>query len=243
MTFSQWNSQDQAPFELGIARGSGRPVPILLLLDTSSSMEGAPIEDLNRALVSWSDELKRDEFLRQNGEIALISFGKGGVRIVSGRTPDAHGAFVRVAEFQPPTMTAGGVTPMYEAIRQGVRLVNDHRKVFRGQGIITYRPNVYLVSDGAPTDQDGKRTADWREAIPLLRKNERENRLLFFAIGVANADEDVLQALAPDAFYKMEGLPFQKLLALVSASSGSVATGEDPRATFQRFRRLLEESS
>jgi hypothetical protein len=51
---------DQIPF--GAAEFADNPeprCPCLLLLDTSGSMQGAPISELNRGLVAFKDELIR----------------------------------------------------------------------------------------------------------------------------------------------------------------------------------------
>ena len=51
-----FESHDSQPedFQPGIAAGPLQPLPLLLLLDVSSSMKGQPIDELNRALVDGS---------------------------------------------------------------------------------------------------------------------------------------------------------------------------------------------
>jgi uncharacterized protein YegL len=226
-------------FQPGIAAGPLQPLPLLLLLDVSSSMKGAPIDELNRALAGWERDLKGDEQLLRHGEIAIITFGGRQAKVVSGSSSDADGAFEPVAAWRAPTLTAGGVTPMVEAISVAMNLAIDRRASLSERGILSFRPNVFLITDGQPTDAQGNPSDDWRQLIPELRAAEERNRLLFFALGIAAADEAVLRGLAPDAYYKTQDIQFRQLLRLVSTSSGSTLRGDDARMTFQRVRKMF----
>jgi uncharacterized protein YegL len=240
MTAYDGRQTQSSTFQPGLSSGRAQPIPIVLLVDTSTSMQGHAIGELNNALVDWERDLKNDEYLRQQGEIALVSFGNGGVTIITGSSSDATGAFVRVEDFRAPTLTANGVTPMVDAIRKGIDLANERRRLLRSQGIVPYRPTLYMISDGFPTDAKGELSKTWHEIVPEIREAEERKHLLFFALGVANADEDVLRQLAPNGYYKADGLQFRRVLRMVSASSGSVGKHQDPRESFERIRRLLE---
>jgi uncharacterized protein YegL len=226
-------------FQPGIAAGPLQPLPLLLLLDVSSSMKGAPIDELNRALVGWERDLKGDEQLQRHGEIAIITFGGRQAKVISGSSPDADGAFEPVATWRAPKLAAGGVTPMVEAISLAITLAVERRASLSKRGILSYRPNVFLITDGQPTDAQGNPSEDWRRLVPELRAAEERNRLLFFALGVTAADETVLRGLAPDAYYKTKDIQFRQLLRLVSTSSGSTLRGDDARMTFQRVRKMF----
>ncbi len=49
--------------------------PCLLLLDTSGSMSGQPISELNQGLLAFRDDLSQDALAAKRVEIALITFG------------------------------------------------------------------------------------------------------------------------------------------------------------------------
>ena len=87
--------------------------PCLLLLDTSTSMIGVPIAELNRGLVTLKHDLASDPLAMKRVESAIVTFGP--VRLVSD--------FQTLDLFVPPLLNAEGDTPMGAAIDSGLELV------------------------------------------------------------------------------------------------------------------------
>src|SRR5271154_6652974 len=71
--------------------------PCVLLLDTSGSMNGAPIKALNDGLAAFRDELSNDALARRRVEVAVVTFGAE-VKVAQD--------FVTVDSFTPPTLEA-----------------------------------------------------------------------------------------------------------------------------------------
>jgi hypothetical protein len=55
--------------------------PCVLLLDTSSSMQGQPVGALNEGMRVFQADVQTDELAQRRSEIALVTFGNGGVRV------------------------------------------------------------------------------------------------------------------------------------------------------------------
>src|SRR5947207_15921987 len=69
-------SDDQIPFDHPELVANPEPrCACLLLLDTSGSMQGKPIAELNAGLVTLKDELMADTMAVQRVQIAVVSFG------------------------------------------------------------------------------------------------------------------------------------------------------------------------
>jgi uncharacterized protein YegL len=221
---------------------------ITLVVDTSASMQqNGAVDELNRALRRWCDELRSNDHLQASGEIALITFGKDHVLAVdpSGRMAgNSARPYVPLRDFNPPQLVAGGLTPMVEAIQYALEVVATRKRELTAEGIgLAYRPMVYLITDGVPTDERGQRTDRWREVAAMLRQHEAGKHLLFFAFGVRGADEDVLRGLAPNAWYLLDNTDFTQVLRLVSTSIGSARSESRDAPADAIYERFQEDNT
>lgn len=197
--------------------------PVVLLLDTSGSMKGAPIEELNAALQTFARELKTDPLASLRVEVAIVTFG-GEVRAmdVAGdgelEAFDAARAFITVDQFHPPTLQARGATPMGEATRRALDLLRQRKEIYKQNAADYFRPWVFLITDGKPTDF-------WQSAAEQARLEESRKGLLFFGIGVEGADLKTLAQFCPENRppLKLRGLAFSELFQWLSKSLSAVA--------------------
>ena len=103
----------QVPFDANEFVENPEPrCPCLLLLDTSGSMSGRAIDELNVGLQTFASELTSDGLAAKRVEVAVVSFGP--VKLESN--------FVSAEHFSAPVLKAGGRTPMGEAITLGLSL-------------------------------------------------------------------------------------------------------------------------
>lgn len=185
--------------------------PCVLLLDTSASMNGAAINALNEGLRTFKDELNRDNLAKKRVEVAIITFNFD-VQVVQD--------FVTADQFDPPILTAQGLTHMGSAINMGLDIIESRKAQYRNNGVAYYRPWVFLITDGEP---QGEPDSIVEQAAQRIRDDEANKRVAFFAVGVEGANIMRLSEIVVRSPLKLAGLNFQELFIWLSASMQRVS--------------------
>ncbi len=179
-----------------------------LVLDTSSSMDGEPIRELNAALAQFIGELKADDFASYAIELCVITFGSE----IREQLPFTPAYQVEVN----PQLTAGGATPMGEAVGRAVRMLGERKEEYRRQGVSYYQPWLVLMSDGAPTD-------DWHQAAEQLRGLAESKKVVSLPVGIGGADLRVLGEFSNRPARPLAGLKFREFFVWLSQSMARVS--------------------
>jgi uncharacterized protein YegL len=170
-------------------------------------MNGAPIDELNAGLKAYREELVADQLASKRVEISIVTFGP--VTVVQD--------FTTVDAFTPPQLMASGNTPMGAAIAKGIEILRERKDMYRKAGIAFYRPWIFLITDGAPTDA-------WNSAAEMIQSGEARKEFAFFAVGVNDADFGVLSSLSKAREpLRLKGLRFADLFHWLSNSQQSVS--------------------
>ncbi|MGL5807362.1 MAG: vWA domain-containing protein [Xenococcaceae cyanobacterium] len=186
--------------------------PVILLCDTSGSMAGKRIELLNEGIKLFKGEVEQDAIASLRVEIAIVTFGFDRVQLAQD--------FVTIDEFTPPELKADDVTPMGEAIEYALNLLEQRKETYKNNGIQYYRPWVFLITDGEPTDY-------WQNAAIKVREAETHRRLSFFAVGVEGANFDTLKQITYERPpLKLNGLNFKDMFQWLSTSVKQVSASQ-----------------
>ncbi|MEU8258361.1 VWA domain-containing protein [Micromonospora inaquosa] len=155
---------------------AARTLPVILLLDTSGSMqEDSKIDVLNDAVTEMIDELAEADAGHGYITLSIVTFGGSSAKVLVEHTP--------VGEVEFSSLTARGKTPLGDGFRLARAIIED-RDALPSR---TYRPTIALVSDGLPTDRN------WEEELDALLASERGQKCTKFALAVgADADRDML---------------------------------------------------
>jgi len=184
-------------------------IPICLVLDTSGSMAGAPINELQEGVSIFYQALEEDEIAKLSAEIAVVTFGNGGVQVLND--------FSSLERQSIPRLQAGGLTPMGEAIEKALDLLENRKNEYKAAGVDYYQPWMVVMTDGLPTD-------DVNNAIIRTRELVDNRKLVVFPIAIGdNADKQVLQALSNKPPLKLKGLNFKDFFVWLSKSVSKVS--------------------
>jgi len=161
------------------ARNNATRVAICLCVDTSTSMDGEPINELNRGIQTFVNELLNDEIAKYSAEIAVVEFNSNA---------EIKLPFTPVSELKSmkSELVADGLTAMGAGVRMAISLLNDRKAYYKQKGIPYYQPWLVLMSDGGPNDE-------YVSAANQAHQLSKNKQLLSIPIGIgSSARLDVL---------------------------------------------------
>ncbi len=135
--------------------------------------------------------------------------------------------------FFPPQLSTSGDTPMGAAVMHALSMVEHQKALYRANGIAYFRPWIFLITDGGPTDS-------YKGAAAAAREGEGAKKFNFFAVGVRGADFDKLSefsgAREPVA---LDGLKFREMFRWLSSSLKAVSHSQSHSAANPEERLAL----
>lgn len=179
-------------------------IPLVLLLDCSWSLEGRPIDELNRGLQSFKKQIENyDHKSRSCIDISVISFG-GCV--------DGDEDFYPIGNYIPKVYSARGNTPMGEALTKAMDLVEYQKERYKDHSVPYHRPWIFLITDGVPTDE-------YKEAAKRLREMEAQKGVLAYCVGTEGYDRVTMgEIFNHQRIFKLESLDFTGMFEFLSNS-------------------------
>lgn len=195
-------------------------MPVALCLDTSGSMEGAPIVELARGVDQFFHAMLEEKKTKNSAEVAVVTFDSN-VTVLQNFREVADICATGVPEYN---FEANGLTFMGEAINTVLDLLEDRKQSHKKMGNSYFQPWLVLMSDGAPNGSYEELVRAQNRIHDLVMKE----RLTVFAVGIGeSADLVTMQSLSPGRPpLKLRGLNFREFFTWLGASVKMVSNSK-----------------
>ena len=200
------NKQEQLAAMREFSNNTNARLPVLFLLDASSSMNGIVRSDNQHILrQEYSDGINWNIVTGDNLVTRMDELNAGLQRFVSDILADvAVMTFARtvatVKEFGPIresdsklkiTTSRENETLLGEAVELALSELDSRKRIYREHGVEYYQPWLVVMTDGVPT------SARHRELEGRLKELSTSRKLSVFVFGIGRADLSELSFISP----------------------------------------------
>lgn len=133
-----------------------RRLPVYLLLDTSGSMAGEPIEAVKNGVQIMISSLRQNPQAIETAFLSVITFDNNAQQIIP---------LTDLASFQMVDIKATGVTVLGEALKLVAHKIETEVQKTTTEQKGDWKPLVFIMTDGIPTD-------DWRLGLTEFQKSK-----------------------------------------------------------------------
>jgi uncharacterized protein YegL len=153
-----------------------RRLPVYLVLDVSGSMSGEPIKAVKEGVAMLLNALRGEPYALETAYLSVITF-ESKAKQVSPLTD--------LVSFQEPQLNSGGTTALGAALELLSSRLDTEIVKNTPQEKGDWRPLVFLMTDGQPTDK-------WQKGMDEVKK--RKAKIIACAAG-SGADINVLKQI------------------------------------------------
>lgn len=196
---------------LGATGVSKKSLVIFFLIDTSGSMKGKKMGQLNTVMEELIPEIRRVGEADTEVKVAVLTFSTG--------IKWMYSEPINIEEFEWTRLQADGVTSMGEAF--GELALRMSRNSFLNSPSLSFAPVIFLMTDGYPSD-------DYKKGLAELKANSWYKFGLKAALGIGDeANDDMLAEFtgSPDtvvhAYTGGQLASMIKIIAVTASQIGS----------------------
>lgn len=185
-----------------------RRLPVYLLLDTSGSMNGEPIEAVKNGVQVMISSLRQNPQAIETAYISIITFDNEARQIVP---------LTDLASFQMVDLKATGTTALGSALKLLSTRIDEEVARTTPEQKGDWKPLVFIMTDGVPTD-------DWQSGMVEFRK--RKTALTVACAAGSKADTGALKQITDNvvSLDTADAHTISRFFTWVSASIGVSST-------------------
>lgn len=192
-----------------------RVCPVIFLLDTSGSMDGAPIGAVDEAMENVIPELASMNESNADNELqfAVLTFDNE-ARWITGN------ALVSPENYTWSKLSAYGMTSMGEAFRELNKALSTKGQGFMQRASGSVAPVLFLLSDGEPND-------DYQRYLQVLKSNRWYKVAARVAVGYGDSNDDILREFTGNSetvLHTDNPTDLMKMIRFVTITSSQVAS-------------------
>ena len=185
-----------------------RRLPVYLLLDTSGSMSGEPIEAVKNGVQIMISSLRQNPQAIETAFLSVITFDSTAQQIIP---------LTDLASFQMVDIKATGVTALGEALKLVAHKIDTEVQKTTTEQKGDWKPLVFIMTDGIPTD-------DWQSGLNEFKKSK-----VAFTVACAagsGADANILKQITDNvvSLDTADSSSIGKFFQWVTASIGVSST-------------------
>lgn len=182
-----------------------RRLPVYLLLDTSGSMTGEPIEAVKNGVQMMMHSLRQNPQAIETAFVSIITFDSNAKQIVP---------LTDLASFQMIDIKASGVTSMGAALALLADKLDTEitKTTLEQKG--DWKPLIFIMTDGVPTD-------NWQQGYNKL-KSVNKGLIVGCAAG-QGADEAVLRQIT-NSVVRLDSADSESISKFFQWVTASIAT-------------------
>lgn len=216
-------------------------VPMVFCLDTSGSMAGRKIEELNKALKDFYSVLLEDRTAKYAADACVVTFDSD-VRVVR---PFENVSHNNVPKINSPS----GVTKLGEGVEKALDCLVARKQEYKDNGIEYYQPWLILMTDGKPVQSDP--TVIDRAAQQCVEL-EAARKLTVIPIYIGESGEQDEALAIMNRFTELQSARsfnpeiLSELFRWISMSATTISnsgTGDEPQISFDSFKPRMQSAS
>lgn len=201
-----------------------RELPCALVIDSSGSMSGGPLDATNAGLQLLVQEIQADSVAKQPVDLLNVTFDSE-VKVVH--------EFGLVEEATLPKRASGGSTRLVDSVRLAAQRLKNRIDWYFASEVDCYRPYLVIITDGA--QDSGQDVPGLKSELDAL-KNRGHNsekrsghprKFHVFAYGVDGADAERLAEFSPTPPLLLSSKKFNEFFKYIATVTKQVLKSKE----------------